>query len=76
MNFYLKKRSSKAKAAIMLFAVFVIIDIAAIIVQQRKMRFGLPVSHNTIFHIIEIPALMMLFLSMRKTDAPKINKLK
>lgn len=50
----------------MVFVSFICVNIVAILLQQMKINFGLDISHNTIFHIIELPVVVLLFLFLRK----------
>ena len=45
---------------------FLLLNITAIILQQLKVNFGLPVSHNTVFHVIELPVMALLYAYVRR----------
>lgn len=45
---------------------FIALNIVAITLQQLKVDFGLGISHNTVFHIIELPVMLLLYLFVRK----------
>lgn len=44
---------------------FLLLNICAIVLQQLKVNFGLPISHNTVFHIIELPVMVILYMFVR-----------
>lgn len=48
------------------FSTFVCLSIIAVYIQQAMITFDLPYSHNTLFHIIEIPAIIALVCSLKK----------
>lgn len=41
-------------------AAFVVLDVVAVLQQQNDVTLGLPWSHNTLFHVIEMPAFVCL----------------
>ena len=59
-------------SSLYLYGLFVIITLFAIYIQQQQITFGLNYSHNTLFHIIQIPAILLLYLSL-KNDPASLN---
>jgi hypothetical protein len=49
------------------YGLFVATTLCAIYIQQQHVTFGLDYSHNTLFHIFQIPAVFLLYLSLRDT---------
>jgi hypothetical protein len=56
-------------ASLYVYGLFVIITLFAIYIQQKKITFGLNYSHNTWFHIIQIPAILLLYLSLKNNSS-------
>lgn len=42
------------------FLAFLVVDALAIVVQRAGITLGLPWSHNTLFHLVEMPAVLLL----------------
>ncbi len=59
-----QKRAKRRRLDKLLIA-FLLLNIVAIVLQQLKINFGLPISHNTVFHIIELPVMTLLYMFLR-----------
>jgi hypothetical protein len=55
----------------MLLVAFVVLNIVAIALQQFKINFDLPISHNTVFHILELPVMVALFLFLARLSSAR-----
>lgn len=66
-----RTRNPRIIRATLWLLLFIVIDAIAIFVQQTMQTFGLDISHNTIFHIIEMPALVALAISMYSYEVQK-----
>jgi hypothetical protein len=49
-----------------LYLAFLAVDAAAVIVQQAGITLGLPWSHNTLFHLVEMPAIVLLWAFLKR----------
>lgn len=55
------------RSSMWVYMLFVLITFFSILVQQQQLSFGLPYSHNTIFHLIQIPAIGLLYFCLKTT---------
>ena len=61
------------RSSIWLYVVFMFITFFSILIQQQQLNFGLPYSHNTIFHLVQIPAIGLLYLCLKTTHSRSVT---
>ncbi len=61
------------RSSMWVYMLFVLITFFSILIQQQQLNFGLPYSHNTIFHLIQIPAIGLLYLCLKTTPNRRLT---